>query len=156
MIEEKILTLADIPEKGRCVIAKIHGHGGFRNRIMELGFVKGQTVTVLKKAPLKDPVEYEILGSHISLRHSEAANIEVVSLDESSHPDFNFNGTIEEHVASEVEQITRHIRVALVGNPNCGKTSFFNFATGLHEKVGNYSGVTVESESQDLTSQKKR
>ncbi len=145
MIEEKILTLADIPEKGRCVIAKIHGHGGFRNRIMELGFVKGQTVTVLKKAPLKDPVEYEILGSHISLRHSEAANIEVVSLDESSHPDFNFNGTIEEHVASEVEQITRHIRVALVGNPNCGKTSFFNFATGLHEKVGNYSGVTVES-----------
>ena len=145
MEEEKSLTLADIPEKGMCVIAKIHGHGGFRNRIMELGFVKGQTVKVLKKAPLKDPVEYEILGSHISLRHSEAENIEVVSLDEKSHPDFNFNGTIEEHVASEVEQITRHIRVALVGNPNCGKTSFFNFATGLHEKVGNYSGVTVES-----------
>ncbi|MBO4416740.1 MAG: ferrous iron transport protein B [Bacteroidales bacterium] len=145
MEEEKSLTLADIPEKGMCVIAKIHGHGGFRNRIMELGFVKGQTVKVLKKAPLKDPVEYEIMGSHISLRRSEAENIEVVSLDENSHPDFNFNGTIEEHVASEVEQITRHIRVALVGNPNCGKTSFFNFATGLHEKVGNYSGVTVES-----------
>lgn len=145
MEEGKSLTLADIPEKGACVIAKIHGHGGFRNRIMELGFVKGQTVKVLKKAPLKDPIEYEVLGSHISLRHSEAENIEVVSLDESSHPDFNFNGTIEEHVASEVEQITRHIRVALVGNPNCGKTSFFNFATGLHEKVGNYSGVTVES-----------
>ena len=145
MEEEKVLTLADIPEGGRCVIAKIHGHGGFRNRIMELGFVKGQRVKTLKKAPLKDPVEYEILGSHISLRRSEAANIEVVSLDENSHPDFHFQGTIEEHVANEVEEITRHIKVALVGNPNCGKTSFFNFATGLHEKVGNYSGVTVES-----------
>ena len=145
MGEDKVLTLADIPEKGRCVIAKIQGHGGFRNRIMELGFVKGQIVKVLKKAPLMDPVEYEVLGSHISLRRSEAANIEVVSLDESSHPDYHFQGTIEEHVASEVEEITKHIKVALVGNPNCGKTSFFNFATGLHEKVGNYSGVTVES-----------
>ena len=145
MEEEKVLTLADIPEKGRCVIAKIHGHGGFRNRIMELGFIKGQTINVLKNAPLRDPIEYEILGSHVSLRRSEAKNIEVVSLDENYHPDFNFNGTIEEHVKAEVEQITKHITVALVGNPNCGKTSFFNFATGLHEKVGNYSGVTVDS-----------
>ena len=140
-----MLTLAEIPEKGRCVIAKIHGHGGFRNRIMELGFIKGQTVDVLKNAPLKDPIEYEILGSHVSLRRSEASNIEVVSLDEQHHSDFNFNGTFQEHVLSEVEEITRHIKVALVGNPNCGKTSFFNFATGLHEKVGNYSGVTVDS-----------
>ncbi|MBR5034648.1 MAG: ferrous iron transport protein B [Bacteroidales bacterium] len=139
------MTLADIPEKGRCVIAKIHGHGGFRNRIMELGFIKGQTISVLKNAPLRDPIEYEILGSHVSLRRSEARNIEVVSLDENYHPDFNFNGTIEEHVKAEVEAITKHITVALVGNPNCGKTSFFNFATGLHEKVGNYSGVTVDS-----------
>ena len=145
MEEEKTLTLADIPEKSRCVIAKIHGHGGFRNRIMELGFIKGQTVSVLKNAPLKDPIEYEILGSHVSLRRSEASNIEVVSLDENYHPDFHYQGTLEEHVLSEVEQITKHIKVALVGNPNCGKTSFFNFATGLHEKVGNYSGVTVDS-----------
>ena len=145
MEEEKALTLADIPEKGRCVIAKIHGHGGFRNRIMELGFIKGQTINVLKNAPLRDPIEYEILGSHVSLRRSEAKNIEVVSLDENYHPDFNFNGTIEEHVKAEVEAITKHITVALVGNPNCGKTSFFNYATGLHEKVGNYSGVTVDS-----------
>ena len=145
MEEEKILTLADIPERGRCVIAKIHGHGGFRNRIMELGFIKGQTVNVLKNAPLRDPIEYEIFGSHVSLRRSEARNIEVVSLDENYHPDFQFGGTIEEHVQAEVEAITKHITVALVGNPNCGKTSFFNFATGLHEKVGNYSGVTVDS-----------
>ena len=145
MEEEKLLTLADIPEKSKCVVAKIHGHGGFRNRIMELGFIKGQTVSVLKNAPLRDPIEYEVLGSHVSLRRSEASNIEVVSLEESSHPDFQFTGTIEDHVLSEVEEITKHITVALVGNPNCGKTSFFNFATGLHEKVGNYSGVTVDS-----------
>ena len=145
MEEKRLLTLADIPEKSKCVVAKIHGHGGFRNRIMELGFIKGQTVSVLKNAPLRDPIEYEILGSHVSLRRSEASNIEVVSLEESSHPDFQFTGTIEDHVLSEVEEITKHITVALVGNPNCGKTSFFNFATGLHEKVGNYSGVTVDS-----------
>ena len=108
MEEEKTLTLADIPEKSRCVIAKIHGHGGFRNRIMELGFIKGQTVSVLKNAPLKDPIEYEILGSHVSLRRSEASNIEVVSLDENYHPDFHYQGTLEEHVLSEVEQITKH------------------------------------------------
>ena len=145
MREDQIMTLADIPEKGSCVIAKIQGHGGFRNRIMELGFIRGQKVAVLKNAPLKDPIEYEILGSHASLRRSEARNIEVVSLDESYHADFSYGGTFSEHVKAEMEEITKHITVALVGNPNCGKTSFFNFATGLHEKVGNYSGVTVDS-----------
>ncbi len=140
-----MLTLEQIPEGDECVIAKIHGHGGFRNRIMELGFIRGQKVRVLKNAPLRDPIEYDVLGSHVSLRRSESSNIEVVSLDAKSHPDFHFNGTIEEHVKAELDEITKHIRVALVGNPNCGKTSFFNFATGLHEKVGNYSGVTVDS-----------
>ena len=100
MEEEKLLTLADIPEKSKCVVAKIHGHGGFRNRIMELGFIKGQTVSVLKNAPLRDPIEYEVLGSHVSLRRSEASNIEVVSLEESSHPDFQFTGTEADDISN--------------------------------------------------------
>ena len=129
----------------RCVIVKVHGHGGFRHRILEMGFVRGETVRVLRNAPLLDPVEYEVMGSHVSLRRSEAANIEVVSLDAGAHPDNLYHGTIEEHVAEEVEQKSRQLTVALVGNPNCGKTSFFNYATGLREKVGNYSGVTVDS-----------
>lgn len=129
------------------MIVKVHGHGGFRHRILELGFVRGEIVSVLKNAPLRDPVEYEIMGTHVSLRHSEAARIDVVSLSKDAHPDLtqDFHGTLEEHVRQEVEQLGKEITVALVGNPNCGKTSFFNYATGMREKVGNYSGVTVDS-----------
>ena len=141
------LTLADIPTGERCMIVKVHGHGGFRHRILELGFVRGEEVSVLKNAPLRDPVEYEIMGTHVSLRHSEAGMIDVVSLNKEAHPDLgeDFHGTLEEHVRQEVEQLGKEITVALVGNPNCGKTSFFNYATGMREKVGNYSGVTVDS-----------
>lgn len=144
-MEEQTLTLADLKTEERCMILKVHGHGGFRHRILELGFVKGEIVKVVKNAPLMDPVEYEIMGSHVSLRRAEASQIEVVSLDEAAHPDNDFHGTIEEHVRQEVEQLSKEITVALVGNPNCGKTSFFNYATGMREKVGNYSGVTVDS-----------
>ncbi len=145
MDKNKKTTLADMPTKSRCVIVKVRGHGGFRHRILEMGFVRGETVTVLKNAPLSDPIEYQIMGSHVSLRRSEAANIEVVSLNADAHPDNLFHGTIEEHVAVEADELAREITVALVGNPNSGKTSFFNHATGLHEKVGNYSGVTVDA-----------
>ncbi len=146
---ERQLTLADIETGERCMIVKVHGHGGFRHRILELGFVRGEIVNVLKNAPLRDPVEYEIMGTHVSLRHSEADKIDVVSLSKDAHPDLtaDFHGTLEEHVRAEVEQLGKEITVALVGNPNCGKTSFFNFATGMREKVGNYSGVTVDSKT---------
>lgn len=144
-MEEKALTLADLQTNERGMILKVHGHGGFRHRILELGFVKGEVVRVIKNAPLLDPVEYEIMGTHVSLRRAEARNIEVVSLAEEAHPDNDFYGTIEEHVRAEVEELSRNVTVALVGNPNCGKTSFFNYATGMREKVGNYSGVTVDS-----------
>lgn len=145
MDTQKKQMLSEMPAGSRCVIVKVHGHGGFRHRILEMGFVRGETVRVLRNAPLLDPVEYEVMGSHVSLRRSEAANIEVVSLEAGAHPDNLYHGTIEEHVAEEVEQKSRQLTVALVGNPNCGKTSFFNYATGLREKVGNYSGVTVDS-----------
>lgn len=141
------ITLAQMPAGSRCVIARVHGHGGFRHRIQEMGFVKGKEVDVLKNAPLMDPIEYRIMGSHISLRRSEAANIEVVPLDRNAHPDYQFHGTIEEHVQAEVLELDKKITVALVGNPNCGKTSFFNHATGMREKVGNYSGVTVDAKT---------
>lgn len=146
-LDEPRVLLSEMKEHTRCMILKVHGHGGFRHRIMELGFVRGEIVDVVKNAPLLDPVEYRIMGSHVSLRRSEAANIEVVSLEADAHPDNVFNGTIEEHVTHEVEERGKQITVALVGNPNCGKTSFFNFATGLREKVGNYSGVTVSSKT---------
>lgn len=143
---KKTKTLADIPEKQECVIVKVNGHGGFRHRVMEMGFIKGEKITVLKNAPLLDPIEYKVMQSHISLRRSEASHIEVVSVSESTDESkYVFNGTISEDVRNLIKEETNTITVALVGNPNCGKTSLFNHATGLREHVGNYSGVTVSS-----------
>ena len=145
MEEIKRKTLADIPEKQECVIVKVNGHGGFRHRVMEMGFVKGKRITVLKNAPLQDPIEYKIMRSHVSLRRTEASHIEVVETGTPLDEYEDFNGTFSEEVQRKITQRTKTITVALVGNPNCGKTSFFNHATGLREHVGNYSGVTVSS-----------
>lgn len=140
-----VMTLADMETGTKCVIVKVNGHGGLRHRLMELGFVKGETVTVIKNAPLMDPVEYQVMQAHISLRRSEANKIEVVPIDDVDKNSSDYNGTVSEDVISNViKEKTNNITVALVGNPNAGKTSFFNHATGLHEKVGNYGGVTVD------------
>lgn len=145
------------------IIVKVSGHGGFRKRIIEMGFIEGKQVEVLLNAPLRDPVKYKIMGYEVSLRHSEADQIEVVRLDEvqkgnSQDKKQNLNtATIadphdkEDHAlmpsepSEEAKRCTKTINVALVGNPNCGKTSLFNFASGAHERVGNYSGVTVDA-----------
>lgn len=138
-------TLSEMQTGTKCVIVKVNGHGGLRHRLMELGFVKGETVTVIKNAPLMDPVEYQVLQAHISLRRSEADKIEVVALDDVNANSSDFNGIIADDIISDViKEKSNNITVALVGNPNAGKTSFFNHATGLHEKVGNYGGVTVD------------
>jgi ferrous iron transport protein B len=112
-----------------------------------MGFVKGKTVTVVKNAPLRDPVEYEIMGYNISLRRSEARMVEVVSeADAKRFSGIKFNGTTDEEILkfSALEK-GKTINIALVGNPNCGKTTLFNYASGSHERVGNYSGVTVDA-----------
>ena len=138
------MKLSDMPTGGDCVVVKVHGHGSFRNRIVEMGFVRGVRVKVVKNAPLHDPIEYELMNTHISLRRSESELIEVVGYAVES--DAGFNGTFtEEEFAKQVAEKSKTINIALVGNPNCGKTSFFNRATGLREKVGNYSGVTVDA-----------
>ena len=137
-------------EKG--VIVKVLGHGGSRKRIVEMGFIKGKTVEVILNAPLKDPIKYRLLSYEISLRRQEADMIEVVSEQEARTMQNPYHGSITEDVpVSESELVAlakgkrRTINVALVGNPNCGKTSLFNIASGAHEHVGNYSGVTVDA-----------
>ena len=143
-MENTYLKLSDMPTGGECVVVKVHGHGSFRNRIVEMGFVRGVRVKVVKNAPLHDPIEYELMNTHISLRRSESELIEVVGYAVESEA--GFNGTFtEEEFAKQVAEKSKTINIALVGNPNCGKTSFFNRATGLREKVGNYSGVTVDA-----------
>ncbi len=143
--ENQRVTLADVPTGSNCVIVRLAGHGGFRHRLMEMGFVRGEKVRVVKNAPLQDPIEYEIMGGHVSLRRIEAQHIEVARMSDEMADIYRFNGTVTEEVAKAMGPVGKQITIALVGNPNCGKTSFFNRATGLREKVGNYSGVTVDS-----------
>ena len=125
-------------------IIKVKGHGGFRKRIVEMGFIKGQRVDVLQSAPLQDPVKYKVMGYEVSLRRQEAEKIEVTQ-DEREAADITEPQNVSS-TAHYAKHSARHtINVALVGNPNCGKTSLFNFASGAHERVGNYSGVTVDA-----------
>ena len=168
------MKLSDLKTGERGVIVKVMGHGGFRKRIVEMGFIKGKVVDVLQNAPLHDPVKYKLMGYEVSLRHSEADMIEVISVEEaeriekenkqnkSNNPSDTYdeaanNASVEDKAAPNPTPLTdgqlrdaamkkrRTINVALVGNPNCGKTSLFNFASGAHERVGNYSGVTVDA-----------
>ena len=148
------MRLSELKTGDKGVVVKVLGHGGFRKRIVEMGFVKGKSVEVLLNAPLKDPVKYRIMGYEISLRRSEAEMIEVVSRDDVAlndellrTDDGNYAPTVveEKELATIAANQRKQINVALVGNPNCGKTSLFNLDSGAHEHVGNYSGVTVDA-----------
>lgn len=156
------MKLSELKTGEKAIIIKVNGHGGFRKRIIEMGFIKGKEVDVLLNAPLKDPVKYKIMGYEVSLRHSEAELIEVLSPEEArqmerkdtineaieaSGNDPNDKPLTPYEMSEAAAKKHRHINVALVGNPNCGKTSLFNFASGAHERVGNYSGVTVDAKT---------
>ncbi len=140
-----MVTLYDLAEGEEGIILKIKGRGRFRHRLMEMGFVVGKRISVVKKAPLRDPIEYMIMGYHVSLRNSEAQLIEVARGDRTES--FNTSGGVlsGEAEKSNWAETSRNIQVALVGNPNSGKTTLFNYASGSKEKVGNYAGVTVDS-----------
>ena len=158
------MKLSDLKTGETGVIVKVLGHGGFRKRIIEMGFIQGKQVEVLLNAPLRDPVKYKIMGYEVSLRHSEADQIEVVSAEEARQmeqaeadnepqqgalsnniPDESDHALTPSELTDAANRKSKVINVALVGNPNCGKTSLFNFASGAHERVGNYSGVTVDA-----------
>ena len=137
-------------ETGRsAVIIKILGHGAFRRRVMEMGFVKGREITAVLNAPLRDPVKYRLMDYEVSLRRSEAAMIEIVPVSEyvEMEKDTSFEPVVDndsEDMVRRIDASGRTINIALIGNPNCGKTSLFNIASGAQEHVGNYSGVTVD------------
>lgn len=145
------MTLVELQQGEKAYITKVRGIGAFRKRIMEMGFVAGREITVVRKAPLGDPIEYNILGYNVSLRNAEAQLVEVITIQD-----------LKEHIHSELPPETipfvddkflenharkkgKVINIAFVGNPNSGKTSLFNRASGMHERTGNYSGVTIES-----------
>lgn len=153
IFEKMRLSELHTGEKG--VIVKVMGRGAFRKRIIEMGFIRGKEVDVIQNAPLKDPIHYRVMGYDVSLRRNDAAMIEVVSSaeyakaqmsqpDETRSADSYIQPSTEDLQAIAIHR-GKTINVALVGNPNCGKTSLFNFASGAHEHVGNYSGVTVDA-----------
>lgn len=140
--------LSDLKTGEEAIITKVLGRGAFRKRITEMGFIRGKKVRVIKSAPLQDPVEYEIMGYRVSLRRSEAELVEVVTHktpDDSNEKEGYAILTDEESLNQSAIEKGKIVNVALVGNPNCGKTTLFNFASGSHERVGNYSGVTVDA-----------
>ena len=149
------MRLSELNTGEKAIVVKIHGHGAFRKRVMEMGFVRGRNVVAVLSAPLRDPIKYRLMGYEVSLRRSEADLIEVVP-DGEAAPDVNqgagaviaedcesFNGNFHSH--------SHTINVALIGNPNCGKTSLFNIASGASEHVGNYSGVTVDAKKRSFS-----
>jgi len=150
-------TLQDLHQGESGIIVKIRGRGAFRKRITEMGFVKGKEVTVIKAAPLQDPFEYRIMGYNVSLRQSESQLLEVITLEEALKQQVEsgstdlFKGTFSDEILkTSAKEKSKVIDVALVGNPNCGKTTLFNYASGSHEHVGNFGGVTVDSKSARL------
>lgn len=145
------MFLSDLKTDESAVVIRVLGHGGFRRRILEMGFVRGQKVKAILNAPLHDPIKYSIMGYEVSLRRSEAAMVEVITQHEAqklsvewgrhstSDNDYDYEKVIDAKI--------REINIALVGNPNSGKTSLFNALSGRREHVGNYSGVTVDAKS---------
>lgn len=147
------MKLSEVKSSETVIVTKLLGHGSFRKRISEMGFIKGKEVRVIKNAPFNGPIEFKITNYNVSLRKSEADLIEVLPVDEFQHTaNNNYQGLIDSNIAQvDLSEKSKIINIALVGNPNSGKTTLFNFISGSREKVGNYSGVTVDIKKATIT-----
>ena len=152
------MRLSELDSCEKAYIVKVNGGGAFRKRLLEMGFIRGQEVKSILNAPLKDPIKYQIMEYEVSLRRSEAVMIEI-SMVKSDVPEYEpvSNDEVSNDIfanSKPIQQVhkkdSKTITVALVGNPNSGKTSIFNIASGSHQHVGNYSGVTVDSKEGKL------
>ena len=160
------MLLADLKTGGEGIIIKVKGRGAFRKRIIEMGFIPGKKITVIKNAPLQDPIEYKIMDYYVTLRRSEAKLVEIDAdaiedeeLQEQADAVSGTGGAISAFTkkvkrtwnAGKKDRKLPVINVALVGNPNSGKTTLFNLLSGSHDRVGNYGGVTVDVAEASLT-----
>lgn len=164
------MKLSEIKKGQSTYISVVGGSPSFRLRLEEMGFIPGQEVTCLYASPLGSPVVYSMLGQKVALRRSEArlitvADTEVEALSKASKtffPDLGETVSGKYRAQScgpiacgscpgcgdnrrQEPAAADELTIALVGNPNCGKTAFFNAASGGHERTGNYAGVTVSS-----------
>lgn len=133
--------LAALPTGARASIVDIDASDRVKRRLLEMGLIPGAAVSVLRKAPLGDPVVVEVQGYQLGLRRAQAAAVQVAELPGTDHADGPATPVAAEPTAGAPA------RLALLGNPNCGKTTVFNALTGLRQRVGNYPGVTVERRS---------
>lgn len=139
------------------VIKDVGGSGALRQHFLDMGMIPGAEVTVVKLAPMGDPMELQVHGYELTLRLAEAAQIEIDSIEKRSNPHARVeNGKESEHPGlgedgryhskkdeNPLPEGTR-LTYALVGNQNCGKTTLFNQLTGSNQHVGNFPGVTVD------------
>ena len=133
------MRLSDLRTGEKGVIVKVTGRGGFRKRIIEMGFIRGKEVDVIQNAPLKDPIHYRVMGYDVSLRRADAAMIEVINMEEAAQEKQKTSNNPADYIlpsSNDLQTLAinkgKTINIALVGNPNCGKTSLFNFASGAH------------------------
>ena len=139
------------------VIKEVGGSGALRQHFLDMGMIPGAEVTVVKLAPMGDPMELQVHGYELTLRLAEAAQIEIDSIEKRSNPharvenekksehpglgeDGRYHSKKDENPLPEGTKLT----YALVGNQNCGKTTLFNQLTGSNQHVGNFPGVTVD------------
>ena len=139
------------------VIKDVGGSGALRQHFLDMGMIPGAEVTVVKLAPMGDPMELQVHGYELTLRLAEAAQIEIDSIEKRSNPharvenekksehpglgeDGRYHSKKDENPLPEGTRLT----YALVGNQNCGKTTLFNQLTGSNQHVGNFPGVTVD------------
>lgn len=151
------MTLKDLKIGESAVITKIGGEGALRQHFLDMGVIPGAEVTVVKFAPMGDPMELQIHGYELTLRLADAAQIDIEPIKErsnkhdriekiypSDHPGLGEDGKY--HAKGEGDPLPEGtlLTYALVGNQNCGKTTLFNQLTGSNQHVGNFPGVTVD------------
>ena len=151
-------TLRDCKVGETATVVKLHGTGALKRRVMDMGITKGVDIYVRKVAPLGDPVEITVRGYELSIRRADAEIVEIEAVDGSRRPDAG-DGKQKPSAAEDRRQPAaveddREIRIALAGDPNCGKTTLFNELTGGSQYVGNWPGVTVEKKEGHIKGRK--
>ena len=151
------MTLKDLSVGSSAVITAVGGEGALRQHFLDMGMIPGAEVTIIKYAPLGDPVELSIHGYTLTLRLDDAAKIDIRAssgqkesgfqdrrANSSVHPGFGEGGKFHPKGSGDPLPDGTLLTFALVGNQNCGKTTLFNQLTGANQHVGNFPGVTVD------------
>ena len=150
------MTLKELQIGKSAIITKVGGEGALRQHFLDMGVIPGAEVTVVKFAPMGDPVELRIHGYELTLRLDDAAKIDIEPIEETSkpkverkkqktiHPGLGESGKYHNKEEENPLDESITLRYALVGNQNCGKTTLFNQLTGANQHVGNFPGVTVD------------